>query len=119
MATLSNSGLNQGIVVTTKRAGLLDQYFYFFMSLLIPAVVVYGFSFTVGKNLIHPAIPRPKILYVHAAVFFRMADVLHAAVRTGAIKQRALASPGWLVWSGAGCGDSSARRRYLHHYGTL
>jgi len=69
MVTLSNSGLNQGIVVTTERGGLLDQYFYFFMSLLIPAVVVYGFSFTVGKNLIHPTIPRPLILYVHAAVF--------------------------------------------------
>lgn len=39
------------------------------MSLLIPAVVVYGFSFTVGANLIHPAIPRPPILYLHAAVF--------------------------------------------------
>jgi hypothetical protein len=39
------------------------------MALLIPAVVVYGFSFTVDKNLIHPAIPRPPILYVHAAVF--------------------------------------------------
>jgi hypothetical protein len=69
MATLSNSRLNQGIAVTTKRGGLLDQYFYFFMSLLIPAIVVYGFSFTVGKNLIHPVIPRPPILYVHAAVF--------------------------------------------------
>ncbi len=69
MATLSNSGLNEGIVVTAKRGGLLDQYFYFFMALLIPSVVVYGFSFTVGKNLLHPAIPRPLILYVHAAVF--------------------------------------------------
>ena len=69
MVTLSNSELNQGIVVTTKRGGLLDRYFYFFVSLLIPAVVVYGFSFTVGKNLIHPAIPQPLILYVHAAFF--------------------------------------------------
>src|SRR5260370_33818084 len=69
MVTLSNSGLNRGIAVTTKRGSLLDQYFYFFMSLLIPAVVVYGFSFTVGNNLIHPAFPRPLILYVHAAVF--------------------------------------------------
>ena len=39
------------------------------MSLLIPAVVVYGFSFTVDQHLIHPAIPRPTILYLHAAVF--------------------------------------------------
>jgi hypothetical protein len=69
MVTFSNSGLNQSVVVTRKRGGLLNQYFYFFMSLLIAAVVVYGFSFTVGKNLIHPAIPRPLILYVHAAAF--------------------------------------------------
>ena len=39
------------------------------MALLIPVVVVYGFSFTVEKHLIHPAIPRPPILYVHAAFF--------------------------------------------------
>src|SRR5215467_4406725 len=45
------------------------QYFYFFMSRLIAAVIVYGFSFTIGENLIHPAIPRPWILHVHATVF--------------------------------------------------
>ena len=39
------------------------------MSLVIVAVIVYGFSFTIGKNLIHPAVPRPWILYVHATVF--------------------------------------------------
>lgn len=49
--------------------GELGQYFYLFMSLLIVAVILYGFSFTIGKNLIHPAIPRPWILYVHATVF--------------------------------------------------
>lgn len=48
---------------------MLNQYFYFFMSLLIAVVVVYGFSFTVEKNLFHPAVPRPFLLYVHAAVF--------------------------------------------------
>jgi hypothetical protein len=50
------------------RGGLGD-YFYLFMSLLFVAVIVYGFSFTIDKNLIHPAVPRPWILYVHAAVF--------------------------------------------------
>ena len=49
--------------------GELGQYFYFFMSLLIVAVIAYGFSFTIGAHLLHPAIPRPWILYVHAAVF--------------------------------------------------
>ena len=52
-----------------RRGGFLEDYFYFAMALVIPAIVVFGFSFTIGKNLIHPAIPRPTILYVHAAVF--------------------------------------------------
>jgi len=55
--------------MTTKRAGLLDKYFYFFMSLLIAVIVVYGFSHTVDKALFHPDPPRPLLLYVHGAVF--------------------------------------------------
>jgi hypothetical protein len=51
------------------RTGFLNNYFYFFMSLLIAGVVVYGFSHTVDKNLFHPTVPPPKILYLHAAVF--------------------------------------------------
>jgi hypothetical protein len=43
--------------------------FYFAMSLVIAAIVVYGFGYTVNDNLIHPPYPRPGILYVHAAVF--------------------------------------------------
>jgi len=53
--------------MTTRR--VLDAYFYFFMSLLIAVIVAYGFSHTIDRNLIHPAIPRPFILYIHAAVF--------------------------------------------------
>jgi hypothetical protein len=53
----------------TSRAGALDRFFYLWMSLLILAVVAYGFSFTVDQNLIHPAIPRPFFLYFHAAIF--------------------------------------------------
>jgi hypothetical protein len=44
--------------------------FYFLMSLLIVGIVTYGFSQTITTNLIHPHIPRPTILYVHAAMFF-------------------------------------------------
>jgi hypothetical protein len=50
-------------------AALLSQYFYFMMSLLVAAVVVYGFSHTVGQNLFRPPTPRPTILYFHAAMF--------------------------------------------------
>jgi hypothetical protein len=55
--------------VAIRPSRLLDKYFYFFMSLLTVVVVVYGFSFTVERNLIHPAVPRPFLLYVHAVVF--------------------------------------------------
>jgi len=30
------------------------------MSLVIAAVVIYGFSHTINENLIHPAYPRPR-----------------------------------------------------------
>jgi hypothetical protein len=39
------------------------------MSLLIAAVVIYGFSHTVNQNLIHAAPPRPWLLWVHATLF--------------------------------------------------
>ena len=55
--------------MTTTRVSLIERYFYFWMSLLIVAVVIYGFSFTIGQNLLHPALPRPLFLYFHAAVF--------------------------------------------------
>ncbi len=53
----------------TRRSAFWSQYFYFFMSLLVAAVLVYGFSQTIDQNLIHPKIPRPPLLYFHAALF--------------------------------------------------
>lgn len=52
-----------------RRSGFLERHFYFGMSLLIAAVVVYGFSRTVNQNLFHPAVPRPLVLYLHGAIF--------------------------------------------------
>jgi len=43
--------------------------FNFVLALVMAAVVIYGFSHTIGDNLLHPSIPRPGLLYVHAAVF--------------------------------------------------
>jgi hypothetical protein len=53
----------------TRPGGLIDKYFYFFMSLLIAVTVVYGFSHTVKGNLFQPDLPRPTILWFHAAIF--------------------------------------------------
>ena len=52
-----------------KRAGVLEQSFYFLMSLLVAIVVLYGFSRTIETGLIHPPSPRPIVLYFHATIF--------------------------------------------------
>jgi hypothetical protein len=52
-----------------SHADFLRKYFYLCMSLLIAAVVVYGFSQTIGQNLIHASPVRPFILTLHAIVF--------------------------------------------------
>ncbi len=39
------------------------------MALVMATVVIYGFSQTIVDNLVHAPIPRPGLLYVHAAVF--------------------------------------------------
>jgi hypothetical protein len=43
--------------------------FFVAIALLIAVVVIYGFSFTFRENFLHPAYPRPRVLYVHALVF--------------------------------------------------
>jgi hypothetical protein len=64
------AGSIAGRAAKTKRSGLWDSYFYFAMSLLMTAVVVYGFSRTMGARIIHPKMAQPKILYIHAFVFY-------------------------------------------------
>jgi hypothetical protein len=54
---------------TALSACLRRSHFYLGMSMLVLVPVVYGFSLTVGGHLLHPTIPRPPILYIHAAVF--------------------------------------------------
>jgi hypothetical protein len=51
------------------RGGLVDRYFYFFLSLVVAGIVVAGFSQTVGHNLFHAAPPRPVLLWIHGAAF--------------------------------------------------
>jgi hypothetical protein len=59
-------------VLAPQRPALvrfLDRYFYFSMSLLIAAVVAWGFGHTVNQNLIHASPIPPFILTIHAIVF--------------------------------------------------
>ncbi len=103
MATLSSAGLNPRIAVKTQGGHLLNQYFYFSMSLLIAAVVAFGFSFTVGNNLIHPALPRPFLLYVHAAVFTGW--LAFFILQTALIRTRNVRVHRRIGWFGAAMGS--------------
>ena len=87
---------------TKRRSGFLESYFYFAMALLIPAMVVFGFSFTIGRNLIHPAIPRPLILYVHAAAFSGW--LLFFLLQSALVRTRNVNVHRSIGWFGAGFG---------------
>jgi len=56
-------------IKTAQIKGLVNKYFYFCMSLLFAALVMWGFSRTVNDNLFHAAIPRPVLLWIHGAAF--------------------------------------------------
>ena len=110
--------------MTTKRAVSGDQYFYLSMSLLITAIVIYGFSHTVNSNLLHPDMPRPWILWVHGILFFGWLFffVLQSTlVRTHNVRiHRTL---GWfgVAWAsamvvvGISTGITMTRYNILHH----
>jgi len=87
-----------------KPMGLLDKYFYFFMSLLIAVVAVYGFSHTIDRYLIHPALHPPSILYIHAAVFSGW--VALSMLQTALIRMHNVRLHRLLGWFGAGLGTS-------------
>lgn len=76
------------------------RYFYFFMSLLVAAVVIYGFSHTVDPYLIHAAPPRPRLLWVHAALF--SAWVAFFILQSGLVRTRNVGVHRRLGWFGVG-----------------
>ena len=69
MASISQNDVAHPFARFAGRNGPLDRYFYFVMSLLVAVIVVWGFSRTVDQSLFHPAIARPLLLWIHAAVF--------------------------------------------------
>ena len=86
----------------SELSRFLNKYFYFCMSLLIAAVVMYGFSHTVNENLLHATPPRPLILWFHGAVFTAWLGFFifqSALVRTGNVKLHRMTG-----WFGAALG---------------
>jgi hypothetical protein len=73
----------------SKSSGLLVNYFYFLMSLLIAAVVVYGFSQQLDTRFLHPPHPKPFLLSIHASIFSAWVVfyiVQSSLVRTGNVR---------------------------------
>jgi FtsH-binding integral membrane protein len=102
MASLSQTVPARVPKLVTRPNRLLQEYFYFAMSLLIAAIVVIGFSRTVNENLFHAAIPRPFLLWIHGAAFAGWVCfyILQSAlVRTHNVKLHRR-----LGWFGAGLG---------------
>jgi len=85
--TYGESGVHRGL--PAERTGLLVEHFYFFMALLVVAVVVYGFGQTVAQRFFHPSHPKPFLLSIHAAIFsawMLFYIVQSTLVRTGNVR---------------------------------
>lgn len=111
-----------GVAGKSTIVRVLEKQFYFLMSILIAVVVFYGFSHTVNKNLIHPAIQKPWILWVHGIVF--SAWLLFFILQSALVRARSVRWHRNVGWFGAALGASmfflgisttlSMARLYLH-----
>ena len=80
--------------------GLVHKYFYFFMSLLLATVVVWGFSRTVNNSLFHATPPRPLLLWIHGAVFSSW--VVFFMAQSTLVRVHKVSWHRFLGWFGAG-----------------
>jgi len=87
-----------------KPMSFLNKYFYFCMSLLIAAIVAYGFSHTIDRHLIHPDLHPPSILYVHVAIFSGW--VLFFILQTTLVRTHTVRLHRMLGWFGVVLGTS-------------
>jgi hypothetical protein len=76
----------------------LSRYFYFSMSLVMAALVVWGFSHTVDASLFHANPPRPMLLWMHGAAF--SAWVLFFIVQSSLVRVRKISVHRLIGWFG-------------------
>lgn len=81
-----------------------EKYFYLCMSLLIAAVVIYGFGQTADNKLIHANPRRPILLWVHA-IFFSSWVAFYIA-QSVLVRVRKVVLHRTLGWVGAVLGTS-------------
>jgi hypothetical protein len=99
MASAPQAAITQRRVPVLRWKKWLRSYFYFGMTLLCSAVLIWGFGHTVDSVLLHPAVPRPKILWLHSVVFSSW--LLFAIVQTGLVRIRKVKVHRALGWFGA------------------
>lgn len=80
------------------------DWFYFFMSLLIAVIVVYGFAQRANKQLIHPLHPKPLVMWIHAVVF--SAWVLFYVAQSALVRSRKIKLHQTMGWFGVVLGTS-------------
>src|SRR5579871_4426217 len=85
---------------TTRSRRAPSEYFYLAMAVLVAAAVMYGFSFTIGERLIHPTVPRPWVLYVHAVVFTGWLALF--LMQSALVRSRKIAWHKTMGWVGVG-----------------
>jgi len=80
----------------------IEKYFYFSMSLLIAAVIIYGFSQTIDRRLIHARPQPPFLLTVHAILFSTW--VVFYLLQSVLVRIRKVRIHRTLGWAGAALG---------------
>jgi hypothetical protein len=78
----------------------VSRYFYFFTSLLFATIVVVGFSRTINDSLFHAAPPRPRLLWIHGAVFASW--VVFFIAQSTLVRVRKVNWHRFMGWFGAG-----------------
>jgi hypothetical protein len=99
MASASQSVVVRPVSWILGRGGLVDRYFYFFLSLVVAGIVAVGFSRTVDRFLIHAAPPRPALLWIHGAAFSGW--VVFFVLQSALVRVRKVSVHRTLGWFGA------------------
>jgi hypothetical protein len=96
LAAISEKGTSTAL----PFKGFVRRNFYVCMSLLFAAVVIVGFSRTINDSLFHAAPPRPRLLWIHGAVFASW--VVFFIVQSTLVRVRKVSWHRFMGWFGAG-----------------
>lgn len=80
------------------RVRWIARRFYLLFALLVAVAVLYGFSRTIDRGLLHPKSPPPFSRYLHAAVYFGWIALL--LVQAGLVQARKVKLHRRLGWFG-------------------